>query len=239
MKKQATFPSLSLGVLLFCAAGAFLRFRLYRVGIDEKNLLVRGHPLEAALWVCTALAAALVCILTLREKKIPALRPLPFALSHLGAAAAIALTVLSGSLTGSLAAFWKYTGLAAAALLVFAGLGAVRGKRPFFGGYAGASVFFALHLVCHYQSWCADPQLQNYFFSFAGILALMLFAYHHAAAAVGRSTLGLRISGLLAAFFCFVSLSGTQYPLLYALCGLWAFTCPGLPQKDGDADAAF
>ena len=231
MKKPATFHPLSCGVLLFSAAGAFLRSRLYGIGIDEKNLLVRGHPLETALWILTALTALWIFLSAAKGKQPPAVRVLPFALGHIGAAAGIALAVLSGGTATALVPLWKYTGLSAAVLLALTGLGAVREKRPFFGGYALASVFFALHLVGHYQGWCSDPRLQNYFFSFAGILALMLLSYYLAAEAIGRGSRGLRISGLLAVFFCFVSLSGTQYPLMYALCGLWAFVCPGLPKE--------
>lgn len=237
MNKLQKLDKLPFGVALFAAAGFFLRSELYRVGLDEKNLLVRSHPLALALWGCTALTALLVLWAAGREGSRGRFEDCfePSAISALGhilAAAGIAMTVLLNvpAAAGPIGTAWKVAGLMSAPLLCWAAFCRALGKRPFFGSYGVCSVFFALHMVCHYQIWCSDPQLQNYIFSFFGSLAMMLFGYYQSALAAdcGKSRL-LRITGLLAAYFCLVALSRTEYLYLYLGCAVWAISSLSSP----------
>lgn len=241
MKKTCKTDLLPLGTLLLAALSGWLRYTLYQVGLDEKMLLVAGHPLELAVWLCMALTAAVICFGALRQKQTGSPSPLLSAFGHILGASGILLTVLlnGNSASFAFAVLWKYCGIAAAAGLVYGAFAVVLGKRPFFAAYAIPSIFFALHLISHYKFWCSDPQLQNYVFAFLGTVALMLFAYQCSAAIFHQGKpQSLRLWGLLAAYFCLVCISGTEYLFLYLGCGLWALSCTFCPKKEVATDAA-
>ena len=56
MKQYRTADLLPLGVMLLGAGGFALRSALFQLAVDEKNLLIRNHPLSVALLVCAAAA---------------------------------------------------------------------------------------------------------------------------------------------------------------------------------------
>ena len=60
------YPLLALALGL---VGAGCRFLVYALGMDEKGLLVAGHPASVALWIVTAagVLAAVLAALTFRE----------------------------------------------------------------------------------------------------------------------------------------------------------------------------
>lgn len=217
--------------------GYMLRSGLYVVGVDIKNLLVRGHPLEIALWICTAAVAGISLLDSLGMPRTEEYNrcfriSLLSALGHILAASGILLTVLRQDLLMSpLQPLWKICGVGSAVLLCWAAFSRATGKRPFFGAYGLASVFFALHLVGHYQTWCADPQLQNYVFAFLATLLMMVLSYLHASFCVdmGKSR-QQRMVGLLAMYCCFVALPNTLNPELYLGCGLFAVTSLCTPE---------
>ena len=65
------YPLLALALGLV-AAGC--RFLLYALGMDEKGLLVAGHPAAIALWIVTAggiLTAALAALTFREDNKAP------------------------------------------------------------------------------------------------------------------------------------------------------------------------
>lgn len=225
--KKLPFEVWVLGVI-----GFFLRGGLYAFGPDEKNLLPAFHPLEAALWLVTALTAALVAAMVWKLKGTDAyadnFRPsLTSAAGHILAACGILLTVLlnAPAMAGLIGLVWKLLGILSAPLLVWAAVSRARGKCPFFLTYGIPCVFFAIHLVCHYQTWCSDPQLQNYVFAFFGVIALMLFSYYQAAFAAGTGSRRAQLAaGLLAVYLCLVNLANTEYLFLYLGGALWAGT---------------
>lgn len=220
-------------VVLLGIFGYSLRSGLYAVAVDHKNLLVRGHPLEIALWACTA-AAVLAAVLdgAVWQSRKSGIGALIGGLGHILAAAGILMTVLGQNLfLTPIMQMWKVAGMISAALLCLAGLFLAMGKRPLFVSYVAGSVFFALHLIGHYQSWCADPQLQNYVFSFLGGLFLMMISYFQAAALAGMGKIRLqRLSCLLALYCCLAAIANTQYLILYFSCGIWAVSCLCIPE---------
>lgn len=245
-RKMDIYP---IAAALLGGVGYLLRRGLYAVCVDEKNLLVRSHPLEWALWLCTAAALALAVYAAFREGKCKSYEKsfsasMAAAFGHILAGSGILLTVLLDTPAGFglLPKLWKVFGLLSAPALYLAAFSRTRGKKPFFGLYGVVSLFFALHLVAHYQSWCADPQLQNYVFSFLGMLALMLLAYHQCAFCVdGGDSRLLRLSGLAAVYLCITALAKDGQLYLYGGCAVWALTglCRANPRKDqkaGDAD---
>lgn len=229
MKKQS-LPALA-GLL--AAAGYFLRRLVYTGAVDEKNLLVRGHPLVLALWVLTAAALAVIAVLALREKKGSELYAENFSQSaaaffgHGMMAAGVLVTVLLNDavMPGLLGLLWKWLGWATPVCLLLAGAARLRGKVPFFGFYAVACLFFAVHVVNHYQAWCSNPQLTDYFFALMAMVALTLFAYQQAAfAADSGDRRMLTLLGLGAVYLSGTELAAGAYPYLYIGCILWCLT---------------
>lgn len=214
-----------MGLGTFC-----LRAELYAAGLDAKNLLIPGHPLEAALWALTAAMVLTVILDGICHAKYTAAAfgsALLPALGHILAGTGIVLTVLfyEDLVLSPLVTYWKAVGILCGPAFYWGAFSLLRRKRPFFGVYAVGCVFFALHLICHYQSWCADPQLQNYVFSFLGGLLLMLLAYYRCAFCVsGEENRLLRPAGLLAVYCCLAALMNDPYPLLHLGGGLWALT---------------
>lgn len=228
-------------------AGCVLRWSLYSLFTDSRGLLPRMHPAELVLWLVTALTAALAWAGTRRLSGSERYGDnfsvsLAAALGHILLGSGILLTVLLNApvMAGRMEQLWKVLGILSAPALFYAGFARVMGKKPNFLCYVMVSIFFALHLVCHYRIWCSDPQLQNYGFVFAGTLGLMVFAYYQAAACVemGKRRQLLAV-GLVTAYFCLVSLPHAQY--LYLLLGgaLWSLTglcrIEGVPSRDENA----
>lgn len=250
MKKNRNPDILPLGIVLLSAAGHALRSGLYAVALDEKNLLLRNHPLSICLWVCTAAAVALSLAAAAQGYRIKQYAAnfsgsLLSALGHILAGSGILLTVLlePAPILGPLSTVWKVSGMLSCAGLYWAAFSRTRGERPFFGTYALASLFFAIHLVSNYRQWCSDPQLQNYVFAFLASMMLMVFAYDQTAFCVDSgSGFRQRLTGLLAAYFCLCAMAVQGSLWMYGGCALWAITGlsrirPRKEKKAGDANA--
>jgi len=234
---------LPLASALLGLLGLILRGGLYAYAVDEKGLLLSGHPLEAALWAVVALMAVLAVMDARKPEEEPSGGVEMFHPSVLAAmgnillACGILLTVLpNGFLLSPVEKLWRIAGLASGPLLLYAAFCRALGKTPFFLSYLIPCLFFVLHLVAHYQGWCADPELQNYVFPFLSTIGLMFLAFYHSAAAVGRDNRRMnRFAAALTVFLCLVSLANTVYPALYLGGAFWALTGFGrksrLPQN--------
>lgn len=224
--KYLPFAVLGLGI-----AALLLRWLLYAVAVDDKNLLILGHPLEIVLWLVTVAAAALV-IAVVRKLDGSNRYVDNFHASAAAAAgscvmaAGILLTVLSlDAAKSTLEMARNILGIVSAPGLVWAGIERYRGKRPFFLCYGVAAVFFALYMISHYQTWSGNPQLQDYVYSLLAASGLTLFAYHLSAFSVGSGKRRMQLAlGLLCVFFCAAALPHTEAPALYLTGGIWAFT---------------
>lgn len=236
MKKSAKPDLLPLMVLLLAVLGGWLRYWLYQNNVDEKGLLLAGHPAQWGLLVCTVLVVAAILMSAFRPNPNHSPLPLLSAFGHIWGAAAVLMTVLlnAAAIAAPFAVVWKYMGILAAAAMLYAAFPIVLGKTPFFGVYALICVFFAIHLVGHYRVWCSDPQLLNYVFSFLGTMALMVFSYECAAATLkpGKHR-KLVFWGLLAVYCCLVAASGSTYLYLYLGSALWAI-CTLYGQQKGN-----
>lgn len=214
---------------LGCVAGA-LRFLLYRTAVDEKGLLVSGHPLELILWGLALAALVLALAFTGKEPKRVRDEQLE-ALGQFMAAVGIAITAAGGFRAhgGVLDLVHMVMGLAAAVALLFGAILRWQSKpEPIFCA-AVSCVFFALHLVCRYQGWSAHPQVQDYFFPLVGAICAMFFSYLRCESAKLKLR---RVIGLVGVFCCVSAICKTQDPALYLGAGLWMVTnlhAPGEP----------
>ena len=200
-------------------AGFGLRRLVYGIAVDGKNLIVSGHPAVAALWVLTAAALALAVFAGWGRKQAPSFgaRPAAF-LGHglLGAGIALAVLLNPAPGPGLLGSLWKLFGIAGAAGLVLAGFDRMRGKVPFFGLYAAASLFFLVHVVAHYQSWCSNPQFTDYAFALLASAALAVHSYQRAACSVETGDRRiLAVTALAAVYLCGTEMAASLYPYLY------------------------
>lgn len=241
MKNLLKSNNIPVLILILGGIGCALRWMLYALAVDEKNLIPLGHPLEIALWLVAA-AALLLVVLGVKKAAEAELQeasetesPIPAAIGSAAAAVGIGLTVFGNgpAAPGTLGLVWKVLGILSVVSLVVAAWQRWAGKEPFFLLSAVVCVFFAVHMVSCYRTWSSNPQLQDYVFTLFACIALMLFAYQRAACTAGCGSFRiLRAAGLLAVFACLVCLSGTANTVMYAAGAIWAVTNlkkPALP----------
>ena len=217
------YPLLGLALGL---VGAGCRFLLYALGMDEKGLLTPGHPASIALWVVTAAAvlAAVLAAVTFREDNKAPDETRRAALAGLGTAV-MALGVLSTLLMPEangiavLLRLHRILAVLAAACLLAAGVFRLLGKPVPFGCYAGAAVFFFLHVLTRYRAWSGNPQMADYLHALGAGLCLSLFAYYETALAVGLGGRRQRFAlGTFGIFCCVAAAARGEYPAMH-LCG--------------------
>ncbi len=231
MKRSFDSKTLSVLAVVLGAAAQLLR-RLYLLAADEKGLLLRGHPLSIALLALTA-ATALLVVFSVRKQETPEIsensRFYGFlgALGHVAMAAGILLTALTGfpRVVGYLGTAWQLLGYGAPLCLLITGVASMLGKKSFFLLYVVPCLFFVTHIVCHYQTWSGNPQMQDYVFALLGAMALMFFSFYTAAREAGCGSPRMRLGmGLAALYLCLAELANTGYPVLYLGGVLWVLT---------------
>ena len=217
------YPLLGLALGL---VGAGCRFLLYALGMDEKGLLVPGHPAAVLLWVVTAAAvlAAVLAAMTFREdNKAPdeTCRSIPEALGTavmaLGAFSTLLLPENNGIAT--LLRLHRILSVLAFFCLLAAAVFRLMGKPVPFGCYAGAAVFFFVHVVTRYRAWSGNPQMADYLHALGAGLCLSLVSYYETALVVGLGGRRQRFAlGILGIFCCVAAAARGEYPLMH-LCG--------------------
>lgn len=209
-----------------------LRWLLYAVAVDEKNLLAVNHPLEIGLWVLSGAALVLIAASVWKLEGTERyganfFASFPAFLGHTAAAVGILVTTLLNEpgMSGPLGTVWKVLGYGAPVCLVLAGLARWKGKQPFFLLHTVVCLYFAVHVVNHYQLWCSNPQIQDYIFALLGTVALCLFGFYCAAFAVNMGKRRMQLGmGLAAVYLCAAEMAATVYPYLYLGGMIWAYT---------------
>lgn len=232
MKGNSLSRGLPVLMLVFGIAALLLRKWLYAVAVDVKGLLVRSHPLEIAVFVLTAVVLAVILLAVRKLENASSYEDchsasVLSAVGHVAAGAGILVTALTGTtmMGGYVELVWRALGLAAPVCLLAAGVIRVLGKRPFFLLYVVACLFLMLHTVTRYQFWSGNPQMQDYFFSLLGLLALVFFGYYNAGWDAGYGNLRLTVgTGLAAIYLCTAELAVSSGPALYLGGILWALT---------------
>jgi hypothetical protein len=222
--KNKKLPAVFAGLAVFDFA---LRWAVYGLAVDEKNLIISGHPAVIALWVLAAAALALAVFSGRKaEQKVPAASaPAFFGHGLLGAAMAMTALLSASPMAGILGLVWKVLGLAGAPCLLLAGWQRMTGKEPFFGLYAAPSLFFAAHVVAHYQIWCSNPQITDYAFALLACAALAVHCYQRAAVALEEGDCRiLKMTALAAVFLCGAEMAQTLHPWLYLAGAVFCLT---------------
>lgn len=242
--KSTNLPAVAVGFGFFAQ---ILRRLLYATAVDEKNLLITGHPLEIALGLLSAAALGWIILSLWKQTGSQVYEDNFFPsrnarLGRLAAAAGILLTVLTTDpgIGGYVGRLWETFGYLAPLALAASGIARSRGKKPFFLLDISGCLFLLLHTICQYRGWCANSQLQDYVFALLGTLALALFAFHTAAFAVGMGNRRMQlITGLSAVYLLMAELATTSYSWLYLGGILWALTdlCALEPRQEPEAEA--
>lgn len=217
-KREYLLPvSAGLGGLGLCC-----RWGLYALAVDDRGLLRPNHPLAFCLGA-VMLAAVVLAAAAAGKRTDGASGKATYGVDPLAGvgcfamAAGVALTVLLGADgDNTMLVPWRLLGALSAVGLGIAGVARFRGNKPPFWGYLLPCLFLLAHLMGHYQTWSADPQIADHLFALLGGVALMLFAYQNAAFAVGsgkgRSHL---FTGVLAVVLCLTAMPGCGYAGLY------------------------
>lgn len=228
---RAVMKKMKLSAIMvpLAAAGFVLRWLVYRTAVDEKNLIVAGHPALIALWALTAAALALAAFGGWTRENRPPFRTAhgPAFLGHglLGVAMAVAAVLGVVPMPGILGTVWKLLGLSGGICLLAAGFSRLRGKVPFFLLYGVPSLFFTVHVVAHYQLWCSNPQFTDYAFGLLASVMLALRCYQLSAfGADAGSRKMLAFTGLAAVYLCGAEMAASLYPYLYFAGALFCLT---------------
>jgi len=229
MKRNSVSRKLSVLMLIFGIAALALRKTLYAVAIDAKGLLMRNHPLEITLLALTAVVLIML-LLTLRKLDPSGLSYssksafLSGAIGNTAAGIGILITTLTGApgMGGALENGWSILGLTAPVCMLLAGISRLFRKEPFFLLHVTVCLFFALHIVAHYQLWSSNPQMQDYVFSLLGAMTLMFYGFYTAAREAGYGSLPIQMGmGLAAIYLCLAELARTSCFALYLGGILW------------------
>ena len=244
--KLKWLPAAMAGLGAVCA---LVRWGLYLLATDHKGLLAAGHPLGLLSWILTAAAAILAAAAVWKLKGSNGYEEnfCPSAAAAVGSFAlsgGIALAVLTNhGADSAMARITMVAGLLAVPALAAAGVLRWKGRKPFFLLYGIPCLYLALYALGHYQIWSSRPQMQDWFWSMAGIICLTLFSYYQTAFCVDLGNRKLQLAtGLLAGFFCLGALRGGDF-LLYLGGAVWALTnlctvTPGISQKEEPHETA-
>ena len=257
MKKLLKTTNLPWIVIAAGIIGIALRFWLLATGIDKNGFLIPNHPADMLLWLLTAATATLVVVkcLPLVEANKYSFNFPPSVIGAIGEGF-LALGIFVKSiflLIDSVSPLFTATavaGILSAVLLALCAFYRWNGTKPAFLLHSFVSIFWVLRLIAFYQLWSPEPQLQNYIFQlFANVFVMLSFYQRTAFDADCGNRRAHAIYHLAAAFFCCLSLAGSEDWFLYGTCAGWAITdlcrlisMPGwkfsLHKKDNDHDPA-
>lgn len=241
MKKTFEPAYLPYIVLGSGTVGLLLRLWLYTTGVDEKGLILSGHP---ATWLVWLLSIVTLVVLILGSRRLleaakysfnfPA--SIPGGIGTFLAAAGILICTFVEFSAGpdTFGLLVCALGVLTVPALCFTGYCRCKGAHPSLLFHALTSVYLLLRLVWMYRQWSSDPQLQDYVFQLLALVCLMLACYHRSAF---DANMGIRrayvIFNLAAVFFCFVSIPGCDSMVFYLSTGVWMLTdlCSLLPMR--------
>ena len=223
--------------------GLCLQLWLLRSGIDEKGLLIPGHPAAVASIVLMALvfAGAWLCLRPLTgEGFYEDLQPAS-PLAAIGCLAAAAAAAMEGvhllqNRTDILDTIIGILGIVSLLCMVIAAFLRLKGKRPPVVLQGCLCLFLLFYLVNSYRTWNTQTQILQFLFPLLALVFLGLTAYHRAALdgdAGCRRHFAFFQTGAVFLCGCAAPLENSVFFLLMAL---WAATAycnlTPIPQPD-------
>lgn len=230
-------PVLTAILGIACAAA---RWGLYLLATDSKGLLVPGHPLALFSWVLTAIAVVLSFSMAWMLKG-----PNHYCANFQpSAAAAVGSFAMAGGILVSVISGWggsvmldlicSIAGILCVPAMVAAGIQRYLGKKPLFLLYALACVYLTLYAITRYPVWSSLPQMQDWFFSMAGIMTLNLFSFYQTSFCTDMGNRRMQlVTGLLAVYFCLSSITEGIDVMLHIGSAIWVLTnlCAMIPVR--------
>ena len=219
---------LPVGALLLGMGCQHLRRLLYSEYLDSIGLLKTGTGLEWGIYVLTLCSLLLFGLAARNQQELDAApSPVLAALGQLAGGLGFGWTALRywGEMPGFLGTAWKILGILCAICLLWQAYCTKTGKRPHFLVLLVPCLFWLIHLIDNYRGWSGQPQLQSYLFALLGTMAMALFTYYTAGAAVGMGKPRLRIfAALSAGFLCLAAMlpGAEKMRLLFMTSALWA-----------------
>ena len=141
--------------------GLLLRFWLETGAIDDKGLLITGHPSHICLWILCVVVLAVLFLGTRRfqgpVKKAPPHKPDPIA--ALGCVPAIALMAIEilGQFQNSHVAITLLSVMVLSGMVMLA-LARLRGKTPPFLSHTSICIWMVVMLLEMYRDWSFDKE---------------------------------------------------------------------------------
>ena len=227
--KKLTKPSiLPLFTLTTGILGLALRAWLFFDGTDEKGLLVSHHPANALTLILTALVLAVLFICIRPLKAVDRYQQLfpgsvfP-AMGYIAAAAGIAwvnfrdLSLRADTIT----ILSLILGILAAVSLFILAYCRLKRIRPVCYFHVLITFYLMFHLISQYRLWCAEPQLQIYFFPLLASVFLMLTGYHSAVLDARKSSRRWLVFCNQGALFCCCLSLWSDSWFFYLTMGFW------------------
>lgn len=223
MRKR--FHKLVLITLFSGIAGAAAQFWLLRTGLDEKGLFVLPHP---AVFVGFGIGIAAIIWMILQTRHILSMNDYAETFPASAVAAFGCIIYALGLLVGSVsiwiesAAFLfricSITGIAAAAALIYTALQRLKHPQRSSLTMIIVTMHWMLRLVCRYQMWMIQPQIQWYLYPLLLHVCLMMTFFYRAFPEKRSPHLRRYIRFCLASLLlCCMSLPGSQ--------DSWLFLC--------------
>lgn len=237
MKKY--LPKIDLLTVIAAAVGILLRLWLLAVGTDENELYPAGHISDVLLLLLSiALTGTLFLVAGYagrsRTYQANFRASLPGAVGYAVLGIGLLPSAVRYLTNGTILLDWiaGISAIPAAVALLWGGFCRWKGRKPHYLTFALPLLFFALHLFCMGHAWGNEPELTRFFVSFVACAACVPACYQLWAFSVdlGNRSASLFWS-LLAAYFCLVSVPGSEHALLYLAEAIWLLTnlCPKKP----------
>lgn len=227
--KSANLPTLVMGA---GGVGLLLRIWLLNSGVDSNGFLRLSHPANILLWIVVSVVLVGLFLLT-KDLVEAANYSFNFPASNVSSWGSFIAAFGIGfgsfvdafSVTTGIEILTTILGLVSALMLVLSGYSRKRGATPSVMSHIAISIYLVLRLISFYRTWNSDPQLLDYCFPLLATAFLMLATYHRATfAANSGKRRPYAFCSLVAVFFSYLSLVGSENILFFMSAAVWLTT---------------
>ena len=227
--KSANLPTLVMGA---GGIGLLLRLWLLSAGMEANGFLRLSHPANILLWIVVAIVLVGLFYLTKDlvaadkyDFNFPASGVSSWGLYIAACGIGFGAFVDAFSVTTGIQFLTTIMGLVTALMLALNGYFRRRGTIPSMMTHITISLYLVLRLISFYRAWNSDPQILDYCFPLLATSFLMLATYHRAAfdAHTGKRR-PYAFCSLVAVFFSYLSLVGSENILFFMSAAVWMTT---------------